>query len=265
MADTVGHNNSSKCRCCHQYIDKIKHAVNLFGDKSLKKGIKEGLELYSGIRVKENVNIDVLSYVCQQCYTLIYSIVERIKKLCGICSQSSVAGKRSVCQQSPSQLTLSPSCRTLLHKRQQEQSADIRHCLFPPILSSDILPRPLRPIQMDTVNQSETTKQNAVLDGKGILKESGLRNPKFMNSPCSFLDRSKVKRLVTIVNFGIPEDIGKEVMSMLLLKASIQHIILKELDEQCRNLCKIKKSGGCIGPSVLLVPSSNTQECVSSP
>ena len=85
-----------------------------------------------------------------------------------------------------------------------------------------------------------------------------------MNSPCRFPDRSKVKRLVTIVNFGIPEDIGKEVMSMPLLKASIQHIILKELDEQCRNLCKIKKSGGGIGPSVLLVPSSNTQECLES-
>ena len=154
MADTVGHiNNLSKCRCCRQCIDKIKHAVNLFGDKSLKEGIKEGLELYGGIRVKEDVNIDVLSYVCQQCYILIYSIVERIKKLRGICSQSSVSGKRSVCQRSPSQLTLSPSCGTLLHKRQREQSADIRHCLFPPILSSDILPRPLRLIQMDTVNQ----------------------------------------------------------------------------------------------------------------
>ena len=80
MADTVGHiNNLSKCRCCRQCIDKIKHAVNLFGDKSLKEGIKEGLELYGGIRVKEGVNIDVLSYVCQQCYILIYSIVERIK------------------------------------------------------------------------------------------------------------------------------------------------------------------------------------------
>ena len=71
-------------------------------------------------------------------------------------------------------------------------------------------------------------------------------------------------RLVTTVNFGIPEDIGAEVMSMPLLKASIQHIILKELDEQCRNLCKMKKSGGDTGPSILLVPSSNTQECLEN-
>lgn len=85
-----------------------------------------------------------------------------------------------------------------------------------------------------------------------------------MNSPRRFLDRNKVARLVMIVNFGIPEDIGNKVMSMPLLKASIQHIILKELDEQCRNFCKIKKSAGGTGPSVLLVPSSSTQECLEN-
>jgi hypothetical protein len=65
MADTVGHilvNNLSKCRCCRQCIDKIKHAVNLFGDKSLKEGIKEGLELYGGSRVKEDVNTVLMCY-----------------------------------------------------------------------------------------------------------------------------------------------------------------------------------------------------------
>ena len=51
---------------------------------------------------------------------------------------------------------------------------------------------------------------------------------------------------------------------MPLLKASIQHIILKELDEQCRNLGNMKKSGGDTGPSILLVPSSNTQECLEN-
>ena len=84
MADTVGHINLSKCCCCRQYIDKIKHAVNLFGDKSLKEGIKEGLELYGSIRTKEDVNIDVLSYVCQQCYTYhLFTETEGNSVFCG--------------------------------------------------------------------------------------------------------------------------------------------------------------------------------------
>ena len=143
MAETVEHGehvNSQKCSCCHRHIKKIKHAVNLFGDKSRKEGIKEGLELYGGIRVEDNEEDDVgVLYVCQQCYNLIHSIVERIKKLRGICCQ--LTGKHSVCQRSPSQLTLSPSCGKLPQKRQREKSTDIKQCLFPPAVSSDIIPR----------------------------------------------------------------------------------------------------------------------------
>ena len=29
-----------KCCCCRQDINNIKHAVNLFGDKSFKEGIR---------------------------------------------------------------------------------------------------------------------------------------------------------------------------------------------------------------------------------
>ena len=137
-----------KCRCCRQDINNIKHVVNLFGDKSFKEGIKEGLERYGGIPVEEDSK---LSLVCQQCYNLIHSIVDRIKKLRDICCQSLiVAGKRSVSQRSPSQLTLLPSYRALFQKRQREQSGNIRQCLFLPVVSSDILPKT---IQMNTIDQ----------------------------------------------------------------------------------------------------------------